>query len=458
MFNQTAKKTLSIVLAGLILSITAAGCGNSSSGETTSNSVQSTSQESSSSSSANSDEKIELRAMWWGSQVRHDGTMATIKLFEEANPNIHIEVEYGNWDSYWEKMAPQAAAGTLPDIMQHDYQYIKQYIDKDLLLPLDDYVSNGVLDLSDCDKNMYSAGIFNEKLYGVAAAVNAMAIVYDPEDFIAAGLEEPTNDWTWQDYINAANTIHKKLGIYGDATIAGHYDRGLPYYLREHGIQMYNEDGTALGFTDPKYFIDFYGMAVDLIKAGAVPTFDKYSEVTSNENNMVVTGKAAMSGECYTSSMMGLTQAAGKNLAIVDLPHSEDRTQPGNYLKPACFWVVPKNSEHPEAAASFISFFTNNIDANKVLKGERGVPIASKVREALNPLLDDASKLAWAHVDAISTSRVSTISPPDPNGQAEVLGLLKDVYTQMGYGQISVEEGANTFMQGANEILAKNAQ
>lgn len=453
MSKRTAKRSLALLLTSLLVSAAAVGC-TSSPGNT--GDSQGTASNSSSGASVDPNEKIELRAMWWGSQIRHDGTMETIKRFEEANANIHIEVEYGNWDSYWEKMAPQAAAGTLPDIMQHDYQYIKQYIDKDLLLPLDDYVASGVLDLSDCDENMYSSGAFNGKLYGIATGVNAMAMVYDPDDFTAAGLAQPTNDWTWQEYIDAAKTIHDKLGIFGDTTIAGHYDRGLPYYLREHGIEMYNEDGTALGFTDPKYFIDYYTMAVDLIKAGVLPTFDQYSEVTSAENTMVVTGKSAMGGDCYTSSMMSLSKAAGKQLAIVDLPHSEDRTQPGNYIKPASFWVVPKNCEHPEAAASFISFFTNDVDSNKVMMGERGVPISSKIREALNPLLDEASKLAWDHVNTITGSSVSPISAPDPTGQAEVLGLLKDMYTQMGYGQMSVEDAAAYFMQRANDVLAKN--
>ena len=33
--------------------------------------------------------------------------------------------------------------------------------------------------------------------------------------FAEAGVAEPTDIWTWDDYANAANTIHEKLGIYG---------------------------------------------------------------------------------------------------------------------------------------------------------------------------------------------------------------------------------------------------
>src|SRR5699024_7109700 len=69
-------------------------------------------------------EEITLRMAWWGEQTRNDGTNEVIEMFEDENPHITIETEYARWDDYWRKLAPQAAANELPDIIQMDLSYI----------------------------------------------------------------------------------------------------------------------------------------------------------------------------------------------------------------------------------------------------------------------------------------------------------------------------------------------
>ena len=80
-----------------------------------------------------SDEPIELRIAWWGSQSRHDRTIAVIEMFEELHPNIDIVYEFSGWDDHWVKMATQAAGGNMPDIMQQDYARIEEWNDRGLL-------------------------------------------------------------------------------------------------------------------------------------------------------------------------------------------------------------------------------------------------------------------------------------------------------------------------------------
>lgn len=53
-----------------------------------------------------------LRVTWWGSQTRHDLTMAAIEKFEEKYPYITVEAEFTSWDGYWSKLATQVARRT----------------------------------------------------------------------------------------------------------------------------------------------------------------------------------------------------------------------------------------------------------------------------------------------------------------------------------------------------------
>ncbi|GAA3329109.1 hypothetical protein GCM10020331_075810 [Ectobacillus funiculus] len=49
---------------------------------------------------------------------------------KKEHPNVHIEAEFANWDDYWKKLAPMAAANQLPDVMQMDTAYLSQYGEK----------------------------------------------------------------------------------------------------------------------------------------------------------------------------------------------------------------------------------------------------------------------------------------------------------------------------------------
>ena len=50
--------------------------------------------------------------------------------------------------------------------------------------------------------------------------------------FEEAGVAEPTDDWTWDDYANAANTIHDKLGIYGcSSMLSSEFIAGCSVYI-----------------------------------------------------------------------------------------------------------------------------------------------------------------------------------------------------------------------------------
>ena len=93
-------------------------------------------------------EPVELHMTWWGSQTRHDRTIAVIELFMEQYPHINITYEFSSFGDYWPLLATKAAAGELPDVIQQDYAYFKQYVSDGLIIPLDPFVEDGTIDLS----------------------------------------------------------------------------------------------------------------------------------------------------------------------------------------------------------------------------------------------------------------------------------------------------------------------
>jgi multiple sugar transport system substrate-binding protein len=89
------------------------------------------------------------------------------------------------------------------------------------------------------------------------------------------------------------------------------------------------------------------------------------------------------------------------------------------------------------------------------MKGERGVPINSKMQEGLKPLLSPEEQKVFDYV-AWAEKNSSPNDPPYPVGSVEVLNLLSNTMEQILYKKISIEEGAAKFRKEANAILAKN--
>ncbi|GAI81944.1 unnamed protein product, partial [marine sediment metagenome] len=194
-------------------------------------------------------EDITLRVSWWGSTDRNNKTLEVIELFEEKYPNIKIQPEFLGWTDYWGKMSVQAVAKNLPDVFQQSYAYLSLYAGKGLLLNLDPYVENNRLDLTSTVEMEISGGRFNDKLYGVNLGTACDTYVYDPELFKKAGVEEPTPDWTWEDYIEKATKIHNALEIYADDSFPriGAGPEGFAFYLVQHGKTFYDKSGKKLG-------------------------------------------------------------------------------------------------------------------------------------------------------------------------------------------------------------------
>ncbi|MEH7255309.1 extracellular solute-binding protein, partial [Neobacillus niacini] len=214
------------------------------------------------------DEQVTLRIAWWGSQPRHDYTLKIIEMYQEKNPNVKIEAEYAAWDDYWKKLAPQAAANELPDIVQMDLSYFSQYAQNNQIADLTPYLAKQI-NTKDIADNIINGGKLGDKLYGINAGVNVVGFHYDQELLKKAGVDSLDENWTWDDYKEIAGKA-EKAGIFMDTGMKA--DVFFNYYLRTQGKSLYSKDGSTLGYTDDKLFEDFFNMRSNLIKEKAVPT------------------------------------------------------------------------------------------------------------------------------------------------------------------------------------------
>lgn len=398
-------------------------------------------------------EKVTLRMAWWGSQTRHDATNKVIEMYEEQNPNVQIEAEFYDFDSYFTKLDTLVAADDVWDIFQMGGNFPK-YINS--IEPLESYIEAGVIDVSDTTENFLATTRDNDGTQvGISIGTNTYGIAYDPAMFAEAGLEEPSDDWTWDEWKADCLAITDKLGIYGsskmDNFIAGVTQRASQ---AKKDANFFKKTNDGLEYTDAAAFAEYLQMIKDLTDAGAYPDAGAIKEIKDIEGDYLVTEDAAMTW-VSSNQIASIVNAAGREIKIAPVPRITKEGAYGMNVQSSQQLCMSKGSKNKEEAAKFINYFVNDIEANKVLNGERGVPIMSKVREVVMEQADESSKMIYDFVDKIGNFPKEACNVISPDPKTEIEDQYKLLIEKVQYGDTTPAEAAAQLIEFAESRFSR---
>ena len=391
-------------------------------------------------------EPVVLRMAWWGSQTRHDKTVAVIELYESLNTNVDIQFEFFDFDGYFVKLNTLVASNEVWDCFQLGGNF-PTYISK--VLPLDNFIASGIIDTTKTTpaflKTTQSEGV----QIGVSNGVNCYGVAYDPAMFAAAGVPEPTENWTWDDFKNACLTIHEKLGIYGssklDDFIAG-CSAGVPQAdVSQSFFAMTND---KLGFEDYKLLTDYIQLRADLVEAGAYPDPGAIAEIKDIEGDYLVTSEAAMTWVA-SNQFIALSDAAGRELKLAPLPRKSADGNSGSALQSSQMFCVSTDSKVPEEAAKFLNFFWTNEEANKILGGERGISIFTNVIESQAATQTAQQNYVNEFVNLIGSFEVGEVNVISPPQQTEIKDYYDLAIQKVIYKEMTADEAAKDYFEFA---------
>ena len=447
------KQVLATLCAGMMVASVATGCGSAaeSAADSTAASTDSTNASTeASSASTTADGKTQLNILWWGSQTRHELTTQMLEKFQEENPDIEVVMDYSDWDGYWTKLPAQVAGGQTPDVFQMDYAKLAQYVENGVMAPLDDYVANGSLDLSNVAQSVIDSGSIDGKLYAVSTGTNAPVMLYRKDILDDLGIEMPMNP-TMSEYTDISKKVYEATGL-RDTFVTSCSADNLRFRLRNYGMNLYNDDASALGFDDPKYIVDMWQLALDAQNEGWGLMIGEETATTAFDSMVM----DSWSRYQNSNELQAYRDATGKDISMAMIPNTDDATASATYLKPAMFWCVAADSDVKDAAVRFINYFANDTSCYDIVGIERAVPISSEMREYVAPTLDEVGKQVVEFVDYVSQPNMaSPLMNPDPAKHSEISDLLGQYSDQVRYGEITdLPAAAQQFMDEANAILA----
>ena len=400
---------------------------------------------------------IEISIAWWGSQHRHDITSEVIAMFNEEHPHIRVIYEFADGAGYWSMLDTRIAANDVWDLFQLGSNY-PGFIDH--IVPLNDFINRGVIDTSRTTQDFIDiTTTHNGDVVGISNGVNAWGLAYDPAMFDAVGLPRPAPGWTWVDFEHAAITIAEQLGHWGMGVFTNDAIT-LTQFMAQQGVDFWHTDPRLLGFDDPSVMVPYFTMRQNMVMAGAMPDPGEAMGITDIEGDPLVFGNSAMA-YLASNQFIALANAAqaldpNRQLSMTVLP-----THPGGQIASdivsSQMFSISTSSDHPEEAALFLNFWVNNVPANEVLQGERGIPIMEHVRAVLRPQATANIAETYNFIDMIGALGGGTATVLNNPRQAEVEDFLNDsVVDRLVLGMITPEEAAQEVFEFALQVVSFN--
>ncbi len=391
--------------------------------------------------------------MVFGDPAEYNAYQALVDAFNADHTDVQVELTHVPSPSeYRTRLVTEFAAGTPPDISLMNYRRYADFAAQGLLEPLGSYLDGSdLISLEDFYPVATEAFTWQGALMCVPQNISSLVVYYNKDLFAAAGLAEPADKWTWDEFVETAVTLtqdHDGDGIidqYG-LGIEPSLFRLAPFVWQNEGPLVDDEvNPTRLTLTRPpalaalQWFTDLHNVY------GVVP--GRVAEAALDSESRFLAGTTAM----YLNSRRGVPtyrEITGFTWDVAPLPNG--RTSAGILHSDA--FCLAGVSEHKDAAWQFIEF-ANSVAGQTILAGTgRTVPSLMSVAESdafLTPDLPPSRARVFLD-NAPVMRRVPIIST-----WQEIEGVADEEIERAFYGDITAEEAARLAVQRTEEYFVR---
>ena len=317
-------------------------------------------------SAENADISGEVRYAYWDDN-QTPYIQQCIEEFNKEYPNVPVTPEPNTWDEYWTKLEAAATGGSIADVFWMNGPNITKYANGGILMPIDDMIEEQGIDVANYPAGLVSLYNIDGVQYALPKDFDTIGVWYNKALFDEAGVEYPTDDWTWEDMAEKAAALTKDDGsVYG---IGAGFDTQCGIYntIFACGGYVISEDKKSSGYdlAETQAGVQCW---IDLQEAGVSPSEASLEETTADAQ--FLSGRLAMywGGSWFLGAVK--TSDLKDNIDVVELPSIGGKKATVIHGLGNCIYVDTKS---PDAAKAWVSFLAG--ESANLISAETGAAI-----------------------------------------------------------------------------------
>ncbi|MGD6743227.1 ABC transporter substrate-binding protein [Streptomyces sp. BH106] len=394
-------------------------------------------------------------------KVMDDYLAAMKKKFEKANPGKKVEfvpIKAPDAEYYTKLQQMLRSPRTAPDLVYEDTFLINSDIASGYLKPLDSYLGKWSDWGQFIDTAKTAAKARDGKTYGVPDGTDTRGLWYDKAILKKAGIELPWQPKNWDEVLDAARTIKRKVPGVTPLNVYTGKPAGEASTMQGFQMLLY---GTGAGTADP-----LYDKASGKWVTGSKAFKDslRFVETVSKEklgpdvsDSLDPNFPTQVRGELLPEGKLGINldgswlpqdwiKGSGhewpewsQKLGLAHMPTQEGQAPGKVSMSGGWTWAIPAKSANPDLAFDFIKTMQTKENAKRWYIANSGIAVRKDVAE--DPAYVKAQPGIKFFTDLVASTHYRPAYPAYPKVSTAIQEAMESVTT----GDASVDKAASTY-------------
>lgn len=389
-----------------------------------------------------------------------------LEALDAAHPEFEVALEPVPQGALPERANARLAAGTLPDVVRVEGLSAQQWIRRGAFLELTGRPELAALDLSDYFPGVLAPFSWQGALWALPDTASPDLLYFNKAMFDAAGLDYPTDAWTYEDMRRAAVLLTRDAngngptdpGFDPERVTQWGWNGSLTHFWQRHLVRAFGADWcadelcTTFDATDPGVVAAAQWWA-DLVQEDHAGLYDPYSGAQVGvPGDPFQAGAAAMGYNGFfivgqLNDVGGIDYGIAQPLLGVDGQRHTPLSTNG--------YAVSATSQHPEAALALALALTEP----GFLAATWGRPgHAVPARRSAAPSVLDPGRAPENQEAILAAMEYGEVFHPFTPAAFEAYALSADLFTRMMRGDLPVPEALAQIERVLNDALAADRQ
>jgi multiple sugar transport system substrate-binding protein len=392
--------------------------------------------------------------IWTGQDVAPEKLLEGLAAkFHQLHPNVTIDMSPGapTTDELLPKLTAAFTSGTYPDISYNFGSWATQMQQSGRTLDITNQVKDPAVKWTEFPPAARQTATPNGEVIGFPAVVDNIAVMYNKKLFQAAGLPEPTDSWTWDDFrADALKLTDPSKNVFGTAySVSGSEDTTWHFWplLWQKGGSVLTPDNKKSAFNS-----DAGVSALTYLQQMAVT--DKSVYLSQDDQKYADLFKSGLIGMIMSGPwQLSDNVAANLDYGVVDLPAFDGKNH--QTISGPDVWTLYDHHDADRAYWSyqFAEWLTSSATDPQFNLATGNLPLRSS--EASSPEFQAYAKQypgAQALFDNLQNATMQRPTVPGYDGLSQAVGkAIAQVLQGQGDPKTALDDAAKT----ADQALAQ---